>query len=373
MRAVRLPQSRRQLRPRRPDTVPGTQRPTSLCGAGRGGGGGGDRAPSLPGGHHPWTAPRPPPPRALPSAPSADLAAARSRGHSGLCPSALRTEGTARARTPSALIRGAPRGDHPTSPSRLLQGVPRDRVLWTRAKERSAGRRGGRGGGGSGHRSPCPGGSVPLAPRGCEEPRVGRRVRAPWASLTAGSPRTFRGRYSQEGKLRLRRWELAPLVSQSPDGTRSLVGTTGPNFPGSRSPSCDRSQRPCRAGPPRAASAPPSPPRPAGRAPLSGPPAPAPDPPTPGPPTARRRLLTGARALGSRSPRRGRAQPRIPGGAGPGGSRPRGESSWRPRAGAPRAPASRSLSGPPARPTRRREARPEQSAAPAPGGRGGAW
>lgn len=76
-------------------------------------------------------------------------------------------------------------------------------------------------------------------------------------------------------------------------------------------------------------------------------------------PTAWRGLLTGARAPASRR--------RIAGG-GAGPPRPRGESSRRPRAGAARTPARRSLSGPPARPTRRREARPEQSASPAPGG-----
>lgn len=350
-----LPQSRRQLRPRRPDKVPRTQQPTSLCGAGAGGGGSTGHPPCWGASPLP-TAPSSPPPLCALSRPgcgsipgAGSVRAEERRDREG--PNPERPRGSFRRRSPEL--------------ARLLQGVPRDRDLWTRAKERSAGRRGDRGALGTGPlarrvRSARPAGMRGDA-AGAQDEGAGRGV------STHFKRRVFPGRETEA-----QRWELAPPVSQPPDGPRSLVGTTGPNFPGSRSPSCDPS---APAGPPSPGTArtsrdwpqPPRPPRSAGRAPLSAPPGPGPRPPGPPAPTARRGLLTGARALGSRSPRRGRAQPRIPGGAGPAPPASRRKLPAAAGGGSSRSGLALAL-GRPARPTRRREARPEQSGAPAPGG-----
>lgn len=330
-----LPQSRRQLRPRRPDKVPRTQQPTSLCGAGAGGGGSTGHPPCWGASPLP-TAPSSPPPLCALSRPgcgsipgAGSVRAEERRDREG--PNPERPRGSFRRRSPEL--------------ARLLQGVPRDRDLWTRAKERSAGRRGDRGALGTGPlarrvRSARPAGMRGDA-AGAQDEGAGRGV------STHFKRRVFPGRETEA-----QRWELAPPVSQPPDGPRSLVGTTGPNFPGSRSPSCDPS---APAGPPSPGTArtsrdwpqPPRPPRSAGRAPLIAPPGPGPRP--PGPPAPRPRQpgagYSPGRARSGPGVRAAAAHSRASRAAPAPLLRPRGESCRRPRAGAPRAPASRSLSG----------------------------
>lgn len=168
-----LPRGRRQLRPAARTTSQGPRGRLPCAGLGAGSGGVGGGQGTLCWGTSPLDSAPPAPSSPLPPAPSADPVAC-------VCP----LWGQRGPRAPE------PRAPSPARPSpHLLQGVPRDPA--------ARGESGGRGALGTG---PLARRVRSLAPRGCvEPPRVGRRIREPWASLTAGSRRTDAAGIPREG------------------------------------------------------------------------------------------------------------------------------------------------------------------------------